>query len=797
MSSDQVRKLLQEGIAAARAGQTDQARKLLQQALKIDPRNEVGWLAMVSLTPDSRDRLRILKRVLEINPKNEKARELATRMGVPPEKLIAPAESADRPAPPPASSGMDHLRAMMDEADEDEEAPPEAAPFFDEEPHEEEAHDFVARMGPAREEPEDDDFSLEGAAPQMGEFGVPVPDRAKLQSIARQAEEIAQIALHRPRPLEEVEWRRKNKRRAGERDVWTLRLQVGAAIVAFLVVVGGLGALLVATNPDVQKAVLEPTRVPPTLTPTSTLTPTATLGVTPTFSPTPELTYTPSPTLDPLIPTGHPQIQPRPTDYYLPDSVALDPRLVEALQLIEQQEYDDAIERLQEVKLQSRPGYPYPYYLLSQIDLRRGSVDDAEANLQEGEAALANAREDSNFRPMIDLGLAQLALARAQQEIENGNARGARNFYPQIETPAARVIDQDPRLAEAFVVLAQRYAAEGNFDRALQVINEGLVSLPEANIDLRLRLAKAQLYYQNGDFAAAGQEAYDMLQINPYSEAAHQMQINAALQRGEPGLAVIHAERYLFFYPGSIQANKLLGDARRDEGKVDLALNAYTRALLGDASNPDFVAALLARADLYLSEGRAQAALDDYTSALDFTDALTVRADRMRAAYASGNFSTARRDSEALLGQGIVADAELLLLQAQILVQEADEGDSARFEEARDLVERSRSQNLAEELRPTADEVLARAQYGLGNHTQALEIINRALSAGETGSRHYLRGLIFEALDNLPAARSDYEWVLTWSQVFPYPFRQDTQARYERVNELILNPPEPTPTPES
>jgi hypothetical protein len=62
---------------------------------------------------------------------------------------------------------------------------------------------------------------------------------------------------------------------------------------------------------------------------------------------------------------------------------------------------------------------------------------------------------------------------------------------------------------------------------------------------------------------------------------------------------------------------------------------------------------------------------------------------------------------------------------------------------------------------------MARAHLGLGDAETALGFINQALSAGETPARHLVRGLIFVALDEPEAARQEFDWVLTWSNIAP------------------------------
>ncbi len=72
---------LRDGVEAARRGDKIAARRLLQQVLIVDKNNEIAlmWMASVSDTLD--DRRAYLRRVLQINPNNPRAREALTRLG--------------------------------------------------------------------------------------------------------------------------------------------------------------------------------------------------------------------------------------------------------------------------------------------------------------------------------------------------------------------------------------------------------------------------------------------------------------------------------------------------------------------------------------------------------------------------------------------------------------------------------------------------------------------------------------------------------------------------------------------
>src|SRR3990172_1259600 len=102
LSSEQARQLRQQGIDAAKAGRKDEARRLLQQAIRLEPGNEMAWLWMASVSNDKRERLFCLKKLLEVNPANETALKALGALGVTPEELLGstPAVAA-QPAPPP------------------------------------------------------------------------------------------------------------------------------------------------------------------------------------------------------------------------------------------------------------------------------------------------------------------------------------------------------------------------------------------------------------------------------------------------------------------------------------------------------------------------------------------------------------------------------------------------------------------------------------------------------------------------------------------------------------------------
>jgi tetratricopeptide (TPR) repeat protein len=99
MSEDQALQYLQQGIAAAKAKQSDEARRLLQNAIRLNPASETAWLWLSSVAKDNQERIFCLKQILQLNPENEMALKGLTALGVSPEPEQAAAPKSTVPQP--------------------------------------------------------------------------------------------------------------------------------------------------------------------------------------------------------------------------------------------------------------------------------------------------------------------------------------------------------------------------------------------------------------------------------------------------------------------------------------------------------------------------------------------------------------------------------------------------------------------------------------------------------------------------------------------------------------------------
>ncbi|HET91500.1 MAG TPA: hypothetical protein ENN99_12310 [Chloroflexi bacterium] len=94
--------LVQQGVAAVKAGNMVAARQLLGRAVRIDSQNEQAWLWLSAAVETDQDRLFCLENVLMINPENEHARRGRDALR----------EKLGDAVKPPTVTEMDHSRGM-------------------------------------------------------------------------------------------------------------------------------------------------------------------------------------------------------------------------------------------------------------------------------------------------------------------------------------------------------------------------------------------------------------------------------------------------------------------------------------------------------------------------------------------------------------------------------------------------------------------------------------------------------------------------------------------------------------
>lgn len=845
MSDDKAQKLLQGGIKAARSGQKDLARKAFTQVLKLEPNNEAAWLGMATVSDDAKDKLKILKRILDINPDNTQAREALRRLGIEPERLTGeavthePEPTVEEPLPeppmadddipmPPLIGGDDDIPMppLMGDDDDipmpplagddddipmpplmggDDDIPMPPLAIADDAPASS-GLTSLRRLGSQEDDvPEsdidtfDDDlpeiqielkaseeiFAQLPPPPAQGQGGLPLPPHDVLERISQQALRDTQAYLEESlKEYENVIWEKKAKGRAGESEYMVFVLQVSAAVFVFLLIVGGLTGVAIFRSATAQRFLFGPSDTP---TATSTFTPTHTPGPTNTPSQTPSIQPSASPELDISVTPGNPD------QYFPPDAtemyfVSVDNfGVATAVAFSNRGLSDEALQALLDERDAVASFEFTPTYYLIIYHLEQGDVETAQQLvddwLAENQAEGAEELEAIPYLPYVDAAFARIDIYQAQQAVAEG--RGADNFLSSAEERLTDILNVeedgtgDVGFIDAYLLMAERFRLAGQYDEALDVLTDAIQNRGFYG-NTEVRLARAKIFREQERYPETLQELYNILVLDPFLETALLEQIEVALESGQAGLGVLYSQQYLLYYPGSVRGYYLLGQAREAENKNDLAINAYSRAVLGPEDDPFYLPALQARTDLYIAQRDFNLVQADLSIALDLSDDdPNIRLQRMNAAFVAGDIETALADAEALLESGGVNDAAILLLQGRILVEREE------YRDGLNALQQATQRGLPAEDRSLANEYLARANLGLNSLNAALTAINEAIEAEETGTRRYIRAQINQGRRDWAAALNDYEFVLTWGQVYPYPFIEEAQARYDEVLEQL------------
>ncbi|MFQ3647143.1 MAG: tetratricopeptide repeat protein [Anaerolineae bacterium] len=800
----------------ARSGDRAGARLAFIEALKIDSHNEIALLGLVSVTSEQKERIAALRKAFIMYPNSPKVAEAMRRLNITGEQLVGtttnslaanvprpatsdleplkpttadlqtaappaptpPAEPAPAPEPPPAeparprpllkklSTSTSEMRAVsMPPAEEAPTAPTEPTP--------------PAEPAPAPE-PAPVETSLQDVIAQLtvtlaGEDGVPRPSRASIEAAFKEAALLVQ--KHEQTHLQSsIAFGRKEKNRAGEGDRRRFQTRVGLVASAAISLVGVFVLIAALGNPDVQRLVFAPTW---TVSPTPTSTATPTPGLTPTPSPTPRQSPTPSPTFPPALPVQNPLVQPRPTDVTGPVGVLIEPRIRQAVALINQGQFSAARTILnQEKRAAELTGNFTPYYYSALLEVLTGNISAAREIVQTGETFWRERVASDLQLPMIDVSYARVSLAEQAQR-PSPQQDALRDITQRLE----RAIATDPTFIEPHLLLADRYVLVNNRAQAITVLQTAIERNP-TNTELRAKLAEVYLLDRRYDEAL--QAVYEALLLDPYSERSLQLQVEIALAKGDPGLAVLFAEQYMARYPGRVLAVKLRADARVAEGKLDWALYDYSRALNGDRSERGYLEALLQRATLYAELGRYDLAREDLTEALRLRDERSLRVSRMMIALEAGDLETALEDAEALRAEDS-PPPEAVLVEYTVRLAQGNVPDAA-VEDVQRILD-----NLTGSPRFAAFELLARLYTTRSDYANALDMVNNALRGEQTIERRLLRAQIYEAQANargvaraernrlLRLALADLEWVNGFSAYFNQVDRESLAEALERV----------------
>lgn len=832
MANEQAQRLLQQGIAAVRAGQKEMARQLLQDAIRLDPSNENAWLWLTSVANNDMERIYSLTKVLEINPQNQAALKGLQKLGVQPPNTAQRRQITQQPppnldvpgAPPPPSQPPPQpptgtLRRLGTSGLPKEQADPRRATGSMPRP----GTGGLRRPGtgglpkisglpqidtgdlrgkprtgglgtpppstPPMSSPtvsEDAyDFSMLGAA--EGSFGptgmssVPMPNPNRLDAL----NEVLDTFLIGYQEVPEVTlpytWTRKTRNRIGEMSEQGRRVRIFAGLATALIAVGGGALLLISAivsggNPIAFAATWTPA-------PTETPLPTATSGLTATPSRTPAVL--PSPTEAPNFPRGSIYNPTATPPYPIPQSRGIQ----NAIREISAGRYAEAITLLEnELRAselaKNRDYYTALYYItLAYVEQNRASE------------ALRLIQTHQNI-PTDSEAIFNTALAVAAY---------GQGDYDTALAQANIALREDRQMVQAAIIAARVHTLRRDFAAARTALSNAL-TVNERDVNLLIELARVQLV--EGRLNDALKDAELALYIDPLNRDAYVIRNQVLLARAATevdrtareeayGLAVIGAQGYLLYYPGDVEAWLQLGLAREGEGNFSAALDAYNQALVDDPSSETARDALIARGRLRLQLRQFSGAVEDLGRAIAIRPDEQAHRFRLEAARAAGDYAAALDDADALLRLN-PNDPNLISLQLEALVgayvrkaigQTRMEQDKARI-----------TDEVIASLPPNGREAgylyrgivrYLEQDYG-GAETDFILALNIRLS----GIGHYYRALVYEAQGKIAEAVRDLQWIAFWEQVASFPLAQEVSSKLAALATLLpTETATPTPTP--
>jgi len=797
MSNEQANQLLQQGIAAARAGEKDQARRFITNAIKLDPLNEMAWLWMSSVANDDNERIFCLRKVLEINPNNPNAIKGMQKLGqTPPGSggLKRLSQSGSLPSPTPPSTGrIKPLTGPITPptpGNPDPNLPPRTT-------------SGLRRLGtqapPSQQPPTPPPTPASGGigglgsplsqiptgglgTPRTGNLaGMPMPpvpiiDERRLNAALSGVERT--LSGYREVPAGDLpfNWVEKTRNRIGELGETALRVRIAVMLGIAVLILGGLGFgafSLITSLTGGNAANLFNTATPsPTATPTATATP----GLTATPSRTPRAAVTATRT--PNFPPGS-VFNRQPTPLY--PNVRTRP-MQQALALFTEGKYADALAILEDERkggelIKDENYYSVIYYMVL-AHLAEKQPNRAAALLD------ANRNPDS---PSFRAARAELAFARGD--------------FPTALTDATEALRGDPQFVRAAVIAAQIQTRNRNFAAARRLLNDAIADNPQ-NVVLLVERARTQLAAGNpADAVADGELA---LYIDPVNREAfvvrNEALLAAAAAEPDPdlrveayGRAVVGAQGFLLFYPGETLAWVQLGRARQGEGNLLEALNAYSQAVVVDTTSEDARQAFEARGRLLLARRQYELARADFESANRIRESADLTRLHLEASRGMGDYVAALDDASFLL-KTAPNDTSLIALQYELLTLAWARGqlDKGQFEAAGAALTDEKILALGATDQPAVYLYRGVLRYESEQYADALTDLNRALAARSEWVGHEYRARALLALGRDSEAIRDLQWLAFWRGVYNYP---PAQGLDENLATLSARLPTETATP--
>jgi tetratricopeptide (TPR) repeat protein len=212
--------------------------------------------------------------------------------------------------------------------------------------------------------------------------------------------------------------------------------------------------------------------------------------------------------------------------------------------------------------------------------------------------------------------VAQLRLANNPSLVRSHIALAAHYAGTRDDASMTRTLDnllkQSDKLPTAYDEVGSFYARLGNFEKAIQILEQGLAKAPDEAAKKNLRKGIVQAYSTQGKIAEAQTVVETMLKVDPKDPDAISLRAHLWLMGGKPenlNSAITDLQSIVSKMPDNAVLRFDLGNALMIRGDLDLAKTHLNEVL---KLRPDFFPARNALAQLSLQK-------QDWTSALQLS----------------------------------------------------------------------------------------------------------------------------------------------------------------------------------